>query len=407
VADDKTDTAPDRGLSCMPSLPRRAALRAVPAIALGTTVPGCLGRGDEFPVARAWHGRPREPTPVAAKVDGTLVAGSSRPFADDPLIAGVDDGTGEIEWELTLPKGRRSPVCVADGRAYAFAASGFVVAADAATGTERWRHSIGRIPDGDPGVTEFAPLAVRDRVVVPVSGTGADVTDRLHGLDAATGEERFVHESPSSLAGAPAVARGTVVVPTVAGRLFALGTDGERRWERSVTGAPSAVGVGPDGRTVSLGTPAERLLALDAETGDTAWRGRLRNTVFARPLVTADRVYVGGADYVLRAFDRESGEQRWQDDLVSPVTHGPFPVGDRLVTLVCGSHRIRGPAGELPFGPTVLYVHERDGTRVRSVRFEGRLDGGSVRWLSVVDGDVYLGQAYGLTKLAPAVIGRD
>jgi outer membrane protein assembly factor BamB len=387
----------------MPSFSRREALRAVPALGLGLGVAGCLGDDDEFPVSRAWHRRPREPSPVVANRDGTLVVGSYRVFDDAPLVAGIDAETGDRQWSVTVPKGHKSPVGTADGRAYAYAESGFVVAVDTATSEELWRHDVGPLTRADPGVTEFAPLASEDRVVVPVSGTEEDVTDRLHVLDAALGEERFVHEVPSSLSGAPAFAGDRILVPTASGRLFALDADGEVAWERSTSGAPSSVAVGPAGDLAVVGTPAERLLALDSETGEVRWRGRLRNTVFARPLVTDDRVYVGGADFVLRAFDRERGTELWRDELLTPVTHGPFALGDRLVTLACGDHRVRGDAGELPFGPTVLYVHERDGTRVESVRFEGYLDGGEVAWLSVVDGDVYLGQAYGLTKLSPGV----
>jgi outer membrane protein assembly factor BamB len=388
----------------MPSFTRREALRAVPALGLGLGVAGCLGGDDEFPVSRAWHRRPREPSPVVANRDGTLVAGSYRVFADSPLVAGLDAATGDVQWSVTVPKGHKSPVGTADGRAYAYAESGFVLAVDTATGEELWRHDIGLVDRADPGVTEFAPLATAARVVVPVSGTEEDVTDRLHVLDAASGDEQFVHEVPSSLSGAPAIAGDRILVPTVSGRLFALDADGEVAWERSTTGAPSPVAVGPADEVAAVGTPAERLLALDTTTGEVGWRGRLRNTVFARPLVTDDRVYVGGADFVLRAFDRETGTELWRDELLTPVTHGPFPLGDRLVTLACGHHRVRGTAGQLPFGPTVLYVHEWDGTRVDSVRFEGHLDGGSVEWLSVVDGDVYLGQAYGLTKLSSEVV---
>lgn len=389
----------------MPSFTRRDALRAVPALGLGIGLAGCLGSDDdEFPVSRAWHGRPREPSSVASRHDGTLVAGSFRPFADAPLVAGIDDQTGERQWSVTVPKGSKSPIGTADGRAYAYAESGFVVAVDTATGEELWRHSVGQITRADPGVTEFAPLATEDRVVVPISGTEEDVVDRIHVLDAASGDEQFVHRVPSSLSGAPALAGDRILVPTVSGRLFALDADGEVVWERPTTGAPSAVAVGPADEVAAVGTPAERLLALDTATDEVRWRGQLQNTVFARPLVTDSRVYVGGADFVLRAFDRETGTELWRDELLAPVTHGPFPVGDRLVTLACGHHRVRGDAGELPFGPTVLSVHERDGTRVRSVRFEGYVDGGDVEWLSVVDGDVYLGQAFGLTKLSPKVV---
>jgi outer membrane protein assembly factor BamB len=388
----------------MPSFTRRDALRAVPALGLGIGVSGCTETDDEFPLPRAWYGDPREPSSVASRRDGTLVAGSFRPFADAPLVAGVDDETGDLRWSVTVPKGSKSPVAAADGRAFAYAESGFVVAVDTAAGEEVWRHSIGQVTEADPGVTEFAPLVADDRLVVPVSGSEEDVPDRVHVLDAASGEDLFVHEVPSSLSGAPALAGDRLLVPTVDGTLFALDGDGRRAWELATTGAPSAVAVGPAGDLAVVGTPAERLVAVDTATGEVAWRGRLRNTVFARPLVTETRVYVGGADFVLRAFDRETGTEQWRDELVTPVTHGPFPVGDRLVTLACGHHRVRGDAGELPFGPTALTVHERDGTRVESVRFEGHLDGGDVQWLSVVDDDVYLGQAYGLTKLSPEVV---
>jgi outer membrane protein assembly factor BamB len=388
----------------MPSFTRREALRAVPALGLGLGVAGCLGDDDEFPVSRAWHRRPREPSPVVANRDGTLVAGSYRVFEDSPLVAGLDAETGDVQWSVTVPKGQKSPVGTADGRAYAYAESGVLHAVDTATGEELWRHDIGAVTRADPGATEFAPLATGERVVVPVSGTEEDVTDRLHVLDAASGDEQFVHEVPSSLSGAPALAGDRILVPTVSGRLFALDADGEVAWERSTIGAPSAVAVGPADEVAAVGTPAERLLGFDTATGEVRWRGRLQNTVFARPLVTDDRVCVGGADFVLRAFDRETGTELWRDELLTPATHGPFRLGDRLVTLACGHHNVRGYAGELPFGPTVLYVHDRDGTCRRSVRFEGYLDGGEVRWLSVVEGDIYLGQAYGLTKLSPEVV---
>ena len=179
---------------------------------------------------------------------------------------------------------------------------------------------------------------------------------------------------------------------------------GAVKWTREIGAALSAVGAAAG--TAYLGAATEELLALDTATGSVVWRGSLANTVFARPLVTDERVYVGGADYTLRAFDVASGEEVWRDDLRNAVTHGPMQVGDRLVTLVGGKHRIRGPSGTIPYSPTELYIHEPDGTRVRAVPLDGRPfeDGGSVEWAQAAGETVYLGHTFGLTRVAPEAI---
>ncbi|ELZ88265.1 Pyrrolo-quinoline quinone [Haloferax elongans ATCC BAA-1513] len=81
-------------------------------------------------------------------------------------------------------------------------------------------------------------------------------------------------------------------------------------------------------------------------------------------------------------------------------------VGARLVTLVGGAHRIRGPSGTIPFSPTELNILEQDGTRVRAVPLDGRLfeDGGSVEWAQAAGETVYLGHTFGLTRIAPEAI---
>jgi len=194
-----------------------------------------------------------------------------------------------------------------------------------------------------------------------------------------------------------------VVVPLIDGRVLFLDQTGTTRWTRDIDASLSSVGV-VDG-TAYLGAATEELLAIDTTTGEINWRSSLANTVFARPLVTADRVYVGGADYTLRAFDAVSGQPVWRDELANAVTHGPLQVDDRLVTLVGGTRRVRGPSGTIPFSPTVLYVHEQDGTRVQEVRLdEHSFDGGSVEWAQSAGETVYLGQTFGLTRIAPEAI---
>ncbi|MDS0261045.1 PQQ-binding-like beta-propeller repeat protein [Haloarcula sp. S1CR25-12] len=303
---------------------------------------------------------------------------------------------------MTVGKGEKSPIGVSDGRAYAISKAETMVAVDAASGETIWQRPLAPIDEADPGVVEFAPIPLSDRIVVPISGTEDDVPDRLVGVDRADGTTLFTHALSASLSGAPGATASGVVAPLVNGRVLFLDRSGAVRWTREV-GAPLSA-VGTTDETAYLGAATEELLALDTTTGTVAWRAPLDNTVFARPLVTDERVYVGGADYALRAFDAASGQQLWHDDLANAVTHGPLQIDDRLVTLVGGRHRIRGPSGAIPFSPTVLYVHEQDGTRLREVKFTGDFEGGGVEWAQAADETVYLGQTFGLTRVAPEAI---
>jgi outer membrane protein assembly factor BamB len=388
----------------MPSTTRRGVLGALVGALGGAAGCTALGDDDSPPIERSWYVDFREPSSVAVTAAGQLVAGSHSPFRDRPIVAGLDSQTGETTWAVTTSKGRKSPVAVADGWAYAASDAGKIVAVDAAAGESVWRHELDPFDEADPGVVEFAPVPLGDRVAVPTSGVEDDVPDRVICVARADGERLFTYDLPASLSGAPGALSDGVVAPLLDGRVVSLDREGSVRWTRQVGAALSAVGAA-DG-TVYLGAATEELLALDAATGAVEWRRSLENTVFTRPLVTDDRVYVGGADYSLRAFDAASGEQLWRDDLGTAVTHGPMRVGDRLVTLVGGRREVRGPSGTIPFRPTTLYVHDRDGTRRRAVRFddEQRFEGGGVEWMGAAGDTVYLGQTFGLTRVAPEAI---
>ena len=386
----------------MPSMTRRGALGTLAGLV--GSVAGCtaLRDDDSPPFERSWYVGFRKPSSVATTSSGQLLAGSHSPFRDQPVVAELDVETGETTWSVTMPKGGRSPIGVRDDRAYAVSKAEQMVAVDTATGAAVWRRQLEPLDAADPGVVEFAPLSLGDRVIVPLSGTEDDVPDRVVGVARADGETLFTHGLSASLSGAPGAMADSIVLPLVDGRVRCLDRDGSIRWTQRIDGALSAVGTG-DG-LVYLGAATEEVIALNAATGAIEWRQSLANTVFARPLVTDDRVYVGGANYSLRAFDT-SGQQLWRDDLDNAVTHGPMQVGDRLVTLVGVAHRIRGHSGTIPFSPPVLYVHDRDGTRRRTVRLDDqRFEGGGVEWAQVAGDTVYLGQSFGLTRVAPEVI---
>ncbi len=384
----------------MPSTTRRGALSAVAGV-LGM-LGGCSALSDDpLPIETVWRTDFDDASSVGVTADGTLLAGSHSPFADRPAVSRLDEATGETQWSVTLSKGRRSPITVRGTRAYLSSMAGLVAAVDTTASEIQWRHELDGTAEQRDSVVAFPPLPSADRVVVPLSANSDHGTDRLVGLSRADGSRVFDHRLGATLAAAPGMTAEGVIAATLDGRLRRVAPDGGTAWERSVTPGSSAIAIA-DG-TAYLVTAAERLLAIDTTTGATRWTAGLDNTGFARPLVVGGRLYVGGADYTLRAFETADGRALWRDDLANAVTHGPVAVGDRLVTLVGGECVTRGPSGTVPYRPVVLYVHDRDGRRVRSVR----LDDDRVEWLTRAGETVYLGQTFGLARVAREAIVDD
>lgn len=386
---------------------RRATLKALPALAAGLAGCGGLagGEDDALPTPTRWRVRADDPAPVARPADGPLLVAARSPFADEPVLSGRDPETGEELWSITGEKGRKSPIGVDERLAYVFTKAGELFAVDYGRGEVEWTTSIRPVDEADPGVVQFAPLRVGDRVVVPVSGTEDDVPDRLEGYDRDAGEHRFDREFESSISGAPAADGTAAIVPLLDGTVRRIGADGTEEWRVDV-GVPLSDVTVADG-TAYAGSPAEELLAFDAATGDPRWRGPLENTLLTRPLVAADRVFVGGADYYLSAFDRASGRRLWRAETPNAVTSGPTRIEDRLVCLSGGATRHRGPSGTVPFSPTALSVHDPEGKRVGEYRFEGYLEGGSVTWAAATTDGVYLGQEWQLARLDREVLDAE
>ena len=109
----------------------------------------------------------------------------------------------------------------------------------------------------------------------------------------------------------------------------------------------------PDTRTMD---GAERLLALDEETGAVLWsqtwpatyrniQWKFANGPRTPPTVDGDRVYVLGAAGMMSCLDAGTGEVVWQVDTVAEygatvpvygVSHAPLVEGDLLVAVVGG-----------------------------------------------------------------------
>lgn len=193
-------------------------------------------------------------------------------------LQAVDRATRTATWTVdyniqTVPR-------IVDGTVYAGGFSGEVVALDAGTGEQRWQQTI-YPPDtanstlcNDATIREA--LAVTDDYVYATSCFG-----RCTALSAADGSMLWEYDAPGDIPHAPAIADGTVYV-----------------------------------------AEQQRLVALDAATGDICWSRELLDEtegyVRCSPTVTADTVYVaagadsGGGEFPqqMHAFGLD-GEPRW------------------------------------------------------------------------------------------------
>lgn len=83
---------------------------------------------------------------------------------------------------------------------------------------------------------------------------------------------------------------------------------GQEAWRGNVGGRISA-GVGTDGRYAAVVTRDNELVVLDA--GTVTWRLKLESPVVTAPLVAGERVFIVGVDRIVHAFDVLDGRRLW------------------------------------------------------------------------------------------------
>jgi len=298
---------------------------------------------------------------------------------------------GEVAWTRDLtPSFTRNAdsasgggLAIADGKLFVTSAFGMLWALDLATGAEVWSKRF------DAPLTAAPTIVGGVAYVVASDSTG-------WALDASTGQTDWQitgAPSPSSMVGgaAPAVAGELVLFPTSAGELIAARRDtGQIMWRRAVagtrigmayasvtdvTGDPIVQGdvvyvgnqsgrvmalnrsdgriiwtadeaaygpVWPVGGSVFLMSDRNRLVRLDASTGEFIWgealplftqtRERRRAEVFPHygPVLAGGRLVVGSGDGVLRSFDPVSGALASETELRSGAAIAPIVVGGTL-----------------------------------------------------------------------------
>jgi outer membrane protein assembly factor BamB len=241
----------------LPGAPPHAAV----ALGRGPLVlvePGALTGLDPASGRTLWRLEP----PGATRLHATAFGGVAAVAADTGAVYGVD-AAGRVAWRVRAGGAFLRPPVAAGGACLAVSQAddgARLVALDPATGARAWETPLDFVPAGPP-------VAWGRRLVVAGAMAGDPIVAVLErgGAPAWTG-------APPLLSGAPrvAVAGATLVARDPAGAVVALGADGAVRWSRAAR--PEHPALGTAAPAVARGTvivPAgDALAALDAQTGE-------------------------------------------------------------------------------------------------------------------------------------------
>lgn len=328
------------------------------------------------------------------RITSSPVAEAGRIFTLDSMstLVATDANTGAALWSRSLsPASDRArdasggKVSVAGDTVYATTGFGDLYALDVATGRERWRQRMDAPMGG--GVTVSGgivytvsrdgrawALDARDgRILWDIVGSGAPavlvggpspvITDRLVVFPFSNGDLvgalknngiRVWQASVSGQAvgragglitdvtGDPVVDGGVIYAGNFGGRTVAVSaSSGERLW----TARNGALGpVWPAGGSLFMVSDENRLVRLDAATGELIWlvdlpffvKGNKRPDrwrevyVHYGPVLAGGRLWLGASDGALRGYDPVSGALVAQTDLPGGAASAPIVVNGVL-----------------------------------------------------------------------------
>lgn len=251
--------------------------------------------------------------------------------ADDRLLVGssislyaLDRTTGRPEWQYSTNSSLRRALRVGN-TVYVSSLVGTddrLVAVDARTGLERWR---------TPPETGVHPSACSAEYVVgPV--VGADGS--FGAVNAASGETEWTRDlaADGNARTGPCIANETVYLGS--GPLYALDlADGTTRWSAPLPTADVDAEPVTDGERIYLAVgEADRVLALDADTGEAAWSVGVAGVADGgAPAIAGQTLYVGLERGVV-ALDASSGEERFRvrRPETANAANSPVAVGGTL-----------------------------------------------------------------------------
>ena len=222
-------------------------------------------------------------TSLAAS-DGLVFAGLQGDGDTPPVLAAIDQATGEVRWRYE-PTGAASIVSapsVADSAVHAVftgLSETSVVALDAGTGEQIWSQRL------DSAFDVAAPPVVAGGAVYVTDPRG-----QSRALDAASGEQRWDFAQNSIvLRTVPVLVAEHLIVPTIDGELAAIEvTTGELVWRGVADGSPiRAMAVAGDRLIAVSGGAQNGFVAFEHDPGGTLVREPSPTTLALVPMLGA------------------------------------------------------------------------------------------------------------------------
>ena len=211
------------------------------------------------------------------------------------LLSGCATGLTPSSW----------PGVVSDGKVAYVASATAVYAVDMQNGNELWRFPA----KADAKKTFFAaPVLTPDGQLI-VGG----YDHVLYSLDPQNGNIKWQYsEARDRWIGSVLVANDLIYAPNADYNLYAFNLSGAFQWKFA---AHEAIWSAPitDGQRVYFGAFDRTVYALDAHSGQLAWKKPLEDAVLSSPVLTSDgKLYIATFGGNVFALDTASGNQIWQ-----------------------------------------------------------------------------------------------
>jgi outer membrane protein assembly factor BamB len=250
-------------------------------------------------------------------------------YRGDTGRTGVVPGSGpraftRVAWQTSIGSASFSAPVYANGRVYASAGNGRIVALDAATGATRWT--------SEPLGAFTSPVTVAHDAVY-VSGENK----RTYALNLANGTTLWSFLADDWSVGAPLVANGMMFLGTEARSVYAIDVATRAQLWRFATSEPVHSTLALDEGRLFI-TAINTLYALNATTGQELWR-KQRDGAWFNFSVSDGVVFATASDGGVYAIDAHTGIERWH--VVSPNTFWTEPsVLNGIVILTNDARRV-------------------------------------------------------------------
>ena len=250
----------------------------------------------------------------------TVAGGAVYVGSDDNHVYALDAETGELLWRFETDDVIRSTPTVAGGVVFAGSNDNHLYALDAETGAELWSHDTG-------DWVQYSPVVSGGVVYLKALSEG---DQKLHALDAMSGEQAWVAEAPH-----PYGAEFTVTI--AGGKLYTFSEFGEFQALDASTGElvwSFSAGLGAESPPMVVEgvvylTAVNTAYALDEATGELVWSyGTERLPARDLPAVVAGNVYYFSPDDHVYALDTATGEPLWSYEADEMINAAPVAAED-------------------------------------------------------------------------------